>query len=110
MPGPLKRPHVGKGFSTLLLQARAGDLVLIAALYRDVRKFGGLKLVVYETSVWGKVDRTSLDPHFYPDDKGPVVRFRPDSAGLGLALTIVPLKGAEREAFVGLVKSFESQS
>lgn len=57
--------------------------------YPEVKKFNGLKLMVFEKATWAKVDELRIDPHFYDDDLGPCARFKPDESGVNAALNAI---------------------
>lgn len=86
MAGTKDRPKHGEGFSTVLYDAHYGDFTIALVKYGDVQKYGGLKLSLYLRTVWDKINKTALDPHFYPDNAGPVARFEPSEWGVIMAL------------------------
>lgn len=86
MPGTKERPKRGANFSTVLYDVTYGGWTVALIKYADVQKYGGLKLALYDDKVWEKLDKGSLDPHFYPDDAGPAARFEPNAAGVIMAM------------------------
>jgi hypothetical protein len=86
MAGTKTRPQRSEGFSTVLYDANYGDFTVVLSKYADVQKYGGLKLSLYKRAVWDKIDKSALDPHFYPDEAGPTARFEPNEFGVIMAL------------------------
>jgi hypothetical protein len=68
---------------------------------------------VYNNTAWKKLDKAKLDPHFQPDEKGPVARFNSDIVGLEMALLITGLSGgnatevaARRSMLTNILRNF----
>ena len=90
--GPKTRPMPKGDFSKVIyeIQDPSWPLVLVLAKYEDVQKYSGLKLMLFTTAAWQKVNKSRIDPHFYPDQATAVARFEPSAAGIQLAVSLMP--------------------
>lgn len=61
---------------------------VLVVRYLDCTNFEGVKVMVYRGEFPGTRRLQRLDPHFTPDEGSPVARFRPDEAGIAMAVDL----------------------
>lgn len=84
LPNPFK-------FEILKALEIVGDLVLIEVRYEDCTTFGGIKILLLESTNYDPKKIDILDPHFL-EDNNIVARFKPTSRGMKLAYDLMEVE------------------
>jgi len=77
--------------------------VLVLVQYPEVKKFHGLKLLIFSKPAWDKIDEHRIDPHFYPDGQTPLARFIPNREGVEAASRAYFDKSFDGSAFIRIL-------